>query len=180
MNTQYGNGVGQDIYDGAAAYGRIRTTIVMIFGILIAIILLIFGIKRLRMPDYYQVNTNAIIVTPDCKTTYSTENGRQNTYHNCILDIKYTADGKEYLNKLNTSGKIYSANQSINIRYNLSNPMDITTAPTNKTFGIIMISIGLIISIFVIASWYIAQKSKLGASMIAASDTIDLFRPNRY
>lgn len=177
MSSQlYGRGVGSDIYEGAATYGRIKTTITMIIGTIIAIVLIFVGFRMRSKPDQFSEHVTTTIVTPNCTNSIQIVNNRSSNVINCALDIKYTIAGKEYTNKLGTNGKYYSPGQTIDVRYDPSNPMMITTAPTNKTIGNIIIGVALLIILFAVVSWYIAQKSKFGASLVAGNDVVNIFR----
>jgi hypothetical protein len=178
MFLQTGNGVGEKIYEGAVTYGRIKTTIMLIIGIIVGFALLVFGFKLRNTKDVHSGNVQATISNADCKQSTTVQKNTVINSINCILKIKYTVDGKDYDNTINTSGQTYSQNQTLAIRYDPSNPYNITMNPTNKTLGSILIGISLFMILGSFITWLIAQKSTFGAALVAGSDTVDIFRGN--
>lgn len=176
MSQLKGSGVGEDIYDAAATYGRVKTMIAGIIASIIALGLIFWGVKLRNTKETYSASTTAVIVTPNCSTSSYVANGRLQTSISCILDISYNVNGTDYVTKLNTGGRTYAPGEQINIRYNPLLPADITINPTNKTAGTIIMVIGIIIILLSLLAWYITSKSKLGASFVAANDALSLLR----
>lgn len=178
--SQQGGDFKEKVFEAAVTYGKIKATIMLIVGILITLALLYFGFKLRNSVDVFSGNVQALVVKPDCKSNTTVVNNQTSTNISCILDIKYTIDGKEYEAKLNTSGKVYNINEPINIRYQPSNPTNITTNPPNKTIGNYLIIGAFIILLLSFITWFITYKSPVGAALVTVSDTSNAIFGSRY
>lgn len=178
--TQQGGDFKETVFEGAVTYGRIKATIMLIVGILITLGMLYFGFKLKNSTDVFSGNVQAFVVKPDCRSNISVINNRTSTSISCILDLKYTIDGKEYTAQINTGGKIYNVNEPINIRYDPSNPTNITTNLPNKTIGNYLIIGALVLLLLSFITWFITYKSKYGAVLVTAQDTRDVLFGSRY
>lgn len=167
-----GGGVGENIYDAAASYGRIKTSITSVVMVFIALLCVFFGIKVMVSKDAYSGKARATVVNPDCRDfTNSGGKGVQ-----CALDVTYTVDGRTFKKVIDESGRNYKAGDVLEIRYNPLNPIETTTSWTKLAIGLIIIVVGILLALFAWLSWMITQKSKFGASLVAANDAIDIFR----
>lgn len=180
MTILKGGDLKETVFEGAVAYGRIKATIMLIVGVLVSLAMIYFGFKLRNSVDVFSGNVQAFVVKPDCKSNITVINNRTSTVINCILDIKYTVDGKEYNAQINTGGKIYNVNEPINIRYQPSNPANITTNIPNKTIGNYLIIGSMVVLLLSFITWFITYKSKYGAVLVTASDTRDVLFGSRY
>jgi hypothetical protein len=178
--SQQGGDLKETMFEGAVAYGRIKATIMLIVGILITLGMLYFGFKLRNSVDVFSGNVQAYVVKPDCKSNITIVNNRTSTNISCILDIKYTIDGKEYTGQINTGGKIYNVNEPVGIRYDPSNPANITTNLPNKTMGNYLIIGSFVVLLLSFITWFIAYKSKVGAALVTVGDTRDVLFGSRY
>ena len=70
--------MGDDIYSGAAEYGKFMSTVGLILASIISVFLIIYGLKLLFGPNIYSENTKASISKSTC--TNSTDSNGNITY----------------------------------------------------------------------------------------------------
>ena len=162
-NTQLMN----DAYDATASVGRIMSWVNLLVGIFIGIIFITIGIVVLRNKSQtYNGKTNAKITKVEC-----TGSGKNSS---CTLTVKYDVNGKSYSVNILKDG-VYNVDQTISIKYNLSNPQDITTETvSNTTIGWILIGLGLIIIIGVSVWTYVVQKNKTVAAASGVGNIVGI------
>ena len=141
------------VYDDTASVGRIMSWVNLVVGFFIGFILIVIGIVVLRNKSpTYDGKVNAKITKVEC-----TGSGNNSS---CTLTVTYDVNGKSYTVNTLKNG-VYNVGQTINIKYNSSNPQDITTdAMSNTAIGWILIGVGIIIIISVSVWTYIVQKNK--------------------
>ena len=155
-----GGDIGTNLYDGAAAYGRFMAWIGLFVGCFIGFILLVVGIWLIFRKDKYSEKTTAIAKNVECKSGFS----GNTAVTNCIMNLVYTADGKIYDVKYAASNKLYVNGESVNIRYNPSNPEEYTTMFPSRWFGYILTGFALVLIIGSWFQWYITQKFQFAAA----------------
>lgn len=164
--------VEKNIYTGMATYGRVRSIIGFIVGFIIAIIIFIVGIFLIKSKDKYTKNTIATIKKAKCEKTVIIKNRKSRTKYDCMLDIKYTINNKDYENTLNvTNDHPYSENGTIEIQYNETDPLQIRQKSIPlKYVGSGSLSSAILLIIVVSLSLYFTLKYKAFA---AVSGTVD-------
>jgi hypothetical protein len=174
--VKVGGTAGDSLYDAAATYGRIKTTITSVIAAILGFVALYFGYFKMKTPEVHTETVRAVVITPNCVTnTQYTSKGTRRTI-NCSLEVNYTVNDKVYKKMIEKTGHNYIAGESIELRYNPQDPSDVTTSLTNRTLGLLIMGGGLLMIVVAWASWYITRKSKFGASMVAANDAINIFR----
>lgn len=150
-------GVGQNLYDDAGDFGLFKVKLFLILGIILATCLISSGVVLVFSKDDY-LDTQATVVSSKCRE-YNTKYG---VAHNCMTDVKYTVDGKEYTGKLNHTTMTPPADDSIiNIRYDPTNPQTITNGPRQITLGFAASCIAIIILVVVGLQYYFASRFKI-------------------
>jgi|688.fasta_scaffold430441_3 hypothetical protein len=158
-----------NVYKGSAAYGRFMAILGAIFATLIAIGLIILGIKYNKTVSDYSKKVEATVNSKNC--TPSTKS--QST---CEYNVSYIDENGTSVNgKLNTTDSI-ELNSKINIVYNPNNKNEIRFEKENTTtLGYTMIIIGIIIAI---GAWFwvwITKKFEFAASASGVSSVFNLF-----
>lgn len=125
--------------------------------IVISIALIPAGAVLLNKPDKY--NQSVVGTVSDA---FCVQNSKKK--YDCTVTVKYNVDGKEYsykTSKYNQYTRIYPG-VKINLRYEKGNPSSATDLPTNKTTGIILISIGGVFAIvlLVLIAWILYSYFK--------------------
>lgn len=169
-----GGGLGDNVYDGAATFGRFMATLWLIVGNVLAIVLLGFGIYLLASKGTYSQSTMATIREATCEQVVTKTDKGQTVLDNCVLKLEYIA-GDKTIEKLHpTQGRIYTAGQTLAIRYNPAHPEDFTTGHGRGLLGGILLGIGLF---FLIASWiywWIVSTYKFAAAAQGVGSAYDL------
>lgn len=165
LNSKKGNsksvnssqpGIGTQVFEGVATFGRIVAWISLIVGGLISLILIGVGIYFLISKEVHTQTVKALIEEANCSVF------DESKY--CSLKIKYNVGGKEYNSLIETNRRLYNIGQFIDIRYNPNNPQDITTNSSKKFIGWILFIVGLLILIGVSVNFYLARRSKVYAA----------------
>lgn len=92
-----------------------------IIGLIMGIILIVCGFYNKNKQDNY-TETTAVITKIDIEEGVGDESDTYNIF------VKYTVDDKEYNEKLDESSSSYSVGDEVKIKYNPSDPTDITSS----------------------------------------------------
>lgn len=128
---------------------------------IIALVAIVFGVYLTFFQSKGFVKTTATIVSivelpsssPDDSPDFD-------------VTVKYTADGKEYTEKLGSYSPSYKEGKTIDILYNPDNPSQITGG---KGFGIYVLVIGIVILAIVIIS---VVKAKLSLKKLKTTQAV--------
>jgi hypothetical protein len=174
-----GGDIAQTIYDDTVAFGIFMALIYLIIGFIIGTIMIIIGIYLLIKKNFYSKSTNAkIISNSECSNnTITSQNSKYSnstsTSLQCISDITYNINSKNYSSKLSTGSLYYPKDESIKIYYNPKNPLQVIIKPPNwKMVGAILLIIGILIIGGVIFNYYIANTYKFAAAATGVSTVI--------
>ena len=164
--------VGDEIYSGAAGFGRIYSWISAVTGTLISICMFIFGVYIIQHKSHLKsVDGKVTNSSYDC----STQTQDKNTTTTCKFDVKYTVNNIDY-EKPFSSTKVFSVGETVTIWYDPNNPDQGEFDPIPKTIGVILI----VSSIFVIISvwlWvWLAQRYKFAAAGMGTAAVINMIR----
>jgi hypothetical protein len=138
--------IGNAVYGGLATYGKINVIMGSIVTGIIVIILLIVGISL-----YFQKNTR---IRKTSGTIFNINSA------NSTFGIRYTVNNKEYA--IQGSGKNVLNDQSVDVLYDPNDPSNARPANqmSSKTFGGILIVIGLVLGVTTGLSLYFTFKYK--------------------
>lgn len=160
----------EDIYSGSAAIGNIRATLTLIVGVIIAICFSSVGVWSISYPSS---RTEKVTASVENSTCTQVTDGKKQALSQCVTDIKYNVNNKEYKSTL-TTGTQFQKNQNIDIQYNPNEPNDISYNETsNKYIGFILSCIGFIILCVVVLYYYLIQTYKPLAAIEGARTTVD-------
>ena len=168
--------LGQEIYSGAAGFGKIEAVIGVIIGTIIGLAMLIIGIVMMFAKNIYTAKTIGTIVVANC-SQYTANNTSDN--YNCSLLIKYTANGTTYSKQFTTDGiNRYVENMTVDISYNPENPEDsqLGTVLNYKLTGGILIFFGIFIAIGTWIWLWITRRSKFAAAAGGVAGAWNLLR----
>lgn len=144
-----------EVYDGSAELGKFQAGIGLIVSIIIAFVLLIFGIYCIINDDSRDHESiNGTITRSKCTehTTYDSNNRPIVTY-SCDIAVKYTYLEKEYNKDIFTQQSVkYMVDQSIKLKILKKDP---TKAEIDSIGGYLIGSILLGISLIVFAGSYL-------------------------
>lgn len=168
-NTKIGK-VGSTLFTGAAAVGRIQTTIGLVFGVIISTVLAISGVYVLTHPSTKTGKATATVLQgARCKATINPTNRTDITY-SCSIPISFkTNDGKQIQTTLTAdhAPKDLSELSTISIHYDPNNPKDVSyNSLPAAILAIIMLSMALLISGVSYVSYVGAKKSQEYAALV--------------
>ena len=154
---------GDEIYGGAATFGRIEAWIGAVVATLLGLAMLVGGIMLATSHNVYTGKVQGTITQAICSQSQIPNQG---ITYNCSLVVQYVVNGTPYL--LNTSvssGTNYLQGQFISVNYNPTNPADaqVNYGSAHLT-GWILIGVGLFI---IVVSWlwvWVTYKSKFAAA----------------
>ena len=173
--SRKGGGIGDDLYDGAASFGRFMATVWLVIGTLIGLVLLGISLYLLLTPPKYSEEATAKVKEVKCDRVPSGDS--RGMLNDCIMKIEYTVDDKPIVKDYNSKGsKYYTTGDNIKIRYNPDNPEDFTTAISRKTVGWILLGIGAFIMILSWVSWWIVNQFKFAAAATGVGSAYDMVR----
>ena len=169
--------VGQEIYSGAASFGKLRATIGVIIGTLLGLGLIIGGIILLVHKTKRTKNVNGFPTdneVPQC-TTNSKDN---NLTYQCKFSLSYTINGTEHTKQFTTNeSKDYSGQTQIKLYYNPENVSDISVTQDNYgTIGGVLLGSGFFILIIAWVGWWLVNKYKFIAEVSGTSGAIQMFK----
>ena len=163
-----GGDFANNIYDGAAEYGRFMATIGLIFGCIIAAIMIVGGVALLFKKNKYTKITSGDITTSQCNNV--------NNSISCSVSAQYIVgdeSSQKYTVDNTMNGKhYYNVGDKINIYYDPNNPgLSSTNKPISFVLiGSILIGIALLIIAGVSLNYYIVNRSKFAAAATGVGD----------
>lgn len=172
--TKPEEGVGDALYSGAAAVGRIAAIINAIMMSIVGLVLVIAGIVCISEKEVYTEPATATLEQRGGNIT--TNNGTSNIWTVSYQDRQGQTHTTQLLISAYTQ-QSYSVGQIVFIQYNPTNYSDIRLKSlSNTTIGIILILVALVL---VSASWlwvYLTRRSKFAAAAGGVDAALGLFR----
>lgn len=163
MSTET-KGLPSQLYEDSGKFGVLTSTIALYIGIGIAIIMLVVGVYLLFSKGTYAQFVTGRVLDSTC--TQVTDPNTNKQTQTCKTKVQYIVNGTEYINIIDTASK-YDINSSIEVAYNKSNPNDsVQKSNWRRMVGGILLVIAVFIVIGAYIQYYIATKSKFGASAI--------------
>lgn len=163
MSTE-SKGISNQLYEESGKFGILTSTIGLYISAVVCIIMVISGLYLLFSKGTYSESVTGQVLESTC-TEIKNPNTNKVT-QSCKTKVKYTVNGTEYVHTVDTSSK-YDVNSAIDISYNKSNPNDsVQKSNWRKIFGstLLVVAVVLIISSYI--QYYLATRSKFGASAI--------------
>jgi hypothetical protein len=167
-------GLGNEIYSGAASFGKLRAVIGVVFGTVVGIALITGGIFAIIHKIKLDGKTTGIsiddkedpIPVPNCSST----NDQNIIDYRCHFKLKYNVGSEKYSKVFYTSGSTnYSDQTDITVYYDTKDPNNSSlTKDDYHIMGYIMIAIGILLLFSSWISLWIVYNYKFAA---AASGT---------
>jgi hypothetical protein len=175
-------GLGDDIYAGAASFGKIRAVIGVVIGTLIGLVAVVGGIALIVHKTIFtksvigtvvDINNNPTTV-PNCKAINMDGNGT----NMCSFTLKYTVDGKVYTHPFNTNTTVnYSNLSKVTIYYDPDSPGNVSIEKDdNHVIGYISLGVGVF---FILGSWlnlWLTLKYKFMAAAGGVAGAFSMIR----
>jgi hypothetical protein len=176
-------GLGDEIYSGAASFGKLRAIIGVIFGTIISIGLIIGGILAIIHKIKFTSKTTGISIDskgqPVPVNTCSSNNDKDNNItYQCNFKVEYTIGSDKYYKTFNTSKNTnYSGQTNIVIYYDKKDPSNVALDQDDyHIIGYFLLGIGIFT---LLASWiglWIVYKYKFAAAASGAAGAIQMVK----
>jgi hypothetical protein len=154
------NELANDLYEGSAKLGTIKSYITLIIVIIIGIILVLCSMSYFFSSEKY-LTIKGKVESVKCET--KTVNNKPET--NCVLEVSYNISDKNYKSIITTNTSTYNNNQIIDIEHLESNPNFIRIPSlSNKMVGLISSAVAIIIVAGAYYNYYLTTQSKVYAS----------------
>lgn len=177
-------GVGKDIYDSTASFGRIWALMGAIFATIIGLGMIALGIYLVvRKPDRDMVHGRITKIngldTGRCQTVQNTQNS---STFSCTITVQYVYDGQTYVADVNYNGStFYAVNQVIPVYVLKVNPTSITISePIPKWFGGVFIGVGAFLALLSWFWYWAAKKWKVVAAAEGAGGLLGIVSKGRW
>ena len=166
-NSNSKKGLGNQIYDGAASFGRFMSIVSLVIGSIISITLLIIGFYLIFTKTKYTGETDGKVVGVNC----GNQSGKG---YACIAVVEYKVNGTVYKMSLNTSQTLYDG-QIFRIVYIPADPAKSQIKGiSRKMVGGILIAIALVVFGLAFLHYYIVNRFKFAAAASGVGTGIDL------
>jgi hypothetical protein len=152
--------LGQEIYDGAASFGRFNAIIGLVIAHLISLALIAFSVYLWKQKDRHTETVTATISKADCNRIVTD----QSVNYDCHLTLDYQVDGTPYSSSVHTQSGLYQPGSPYSIRFNPSNPSDITNSMRNSTWALILLGIGLVLILCSWIGYYVVDNFQIAAA----------------
>lgn len=170
-------GLGEKVYDSAAAFGKFRALMGAIIGTLIGIVLIGVGIYYLTRKSKFTESAVATVDDPDVSTKCP-ENVSTGFYNCTNLNVDYSYNGTEYDNKKLTGSfpePLFNG-ELINIWVDPNHPDAFSlTEDSNSTIGVFLLVFGILGLIAGWLTYIIVSKFKFAA----AAEGVTAFLPRK-
>jgi hypothetical protein len=160
--------LGEEIYSGAASFGRLWTLLGAVFGTVVGIILVIVGIYIMTHKDKRE-EVSAVINVVKCNDK------------DCVVNVSYNYKGQQESVDINYTGtRVFYPNQKITVYVNPDEPKDaLLEKPAPKWMGWIFIGAAVFI---VLMSWlwfWFARKYKFVGAMAGVGGALNVMTGGR-
>ncbi len=164
--VQNAGDVGNDVYNGLATFGRFVAILGTILGILIGIVLIIFGIINVARPGARMNVIKAKVTSATCVNT-------TNSGTTCTLGVEYVVNNAKLNGTIQTTQGIYNVGQIIEILYDPANPANISQKQISRlSLGILLIVVGSFIILLCSLYYYLVLRFKILAAAVGTSTII--------
>jgi hypothetical protein len=165
-------GIGQEIYDSTASFGRIWALLSAILGTIFGLVMVIAGIYFLvKKPDRYAVDGKVLKINGNEKGVCPLAGNM----YNCNMTIQYTYKDELYNTDIYYNApRQYNVGDTISVYVLTSNPKDIVVGePVPRWFGGLLLVFGLI---FIAAGWFWYWASRKWKPVAAAEGVGGMYR----
>jgi len=156
-NAVTGGGFGEQAYNGAAAFGRVYAAVGALVGVVIACILVLAGVFKLRAP-HTRIVTATVTRVDDC--TPAVRNN--STAYTCTVAAVYAVGGQNYaVGGLSVSRSVpVVTGSALTLRYDPRNPQNAVHEPSPRKLGWGLIGAGALFGGITVGVAVLAYRSK--------------------
>jgi PDZ domain-containing secreted protein len=157
-------GFTQDLYEGAAQWGRFTTGVDSFFSFIVAGFLFILSLYLLSQKGKITAQTSAKITTEEVDCFQKSKHGKVISSYNCgSVEVEYTIDGKVYTQivSITNSEKELKFGDDVTIYYDPSNPNTIAVSKDNpQRTGWILLGISVLLVLSSLLHLWLVRRYK--------------------
>ena len=171
-------GMAEQVYDGAAAYGRFSSVMSAVGATFLAIIGVAIGIFILKK-SAAQVESVATVNAPStCRqelvSTSNNGNTRTRLEDKCTTDVAYTALGSQRRSSVDTSAARYATGDSLSVYYEPGSVGEVSASRVPSVAGWICIGVSIAVSVFAWIWVLVTSNYKVAAAASGASSAMSM------
>lgn len=159
-------GLGKEVYSGAASFGVITTSFRAILGTIVGILIFILGVYLVRYRSRMKSITGKVLESSLCDKI------SDNLV--CTSPVEYEIEGTKYTHNLTTNSNKYKKGDDIKLWYVPSKPEIPQYSPISLWFGFMIIGLAILL---ILGSWFmvwLARKNKFYAAIAGVGDGINV------
>ena len=175
------SGIGNALYEDAAAIGRFRTFIGLIIASIIGLILFIFGAYRIMYGKKYEEIPAVITKVGSCQTTTTTTTSHNTTTSTplttCLVDVKYTFNNVEHTSTVTMTqdiNNLFAVGQTVTVYIDPASPGSAHASPDLS--GWIFIALALLAVGIGYFSYWLSERYKFFAAAEGAGLAVNVTR----
>lgn len=164
--------IGDDVYSGAAGFGRFYTTMTAVISTIVGLLLFAVGIYIIYHRSHLKTVNGQVLDNSKCNTTVNQNNGQY--VKSCLTHVGYNVDNIPYDQQLNSGSNEYSKGQGIIVYYDPVNPKEAEINPIPKWIGYFVSGLALLIIIWAWVWVWITKKYKFAAAAKGTAGAIEM------
>jgi hypothetical protein len=177
------SGLGEDIYSGAASFGRFWALLGAIVSTVVAIVMIGIGIYILLLPVQLSVQGTVVAINESPSGICRSISDKNGTTFNCEITVKYLFNGQEYTKDMSYSGtSTYYIGSKIPVYFKTANDPNSTSlnGQPPKWVGWALIAFAIILTL---GSWFwywATRKWKVVAAAEGTGGMLNLVSGGRW
>jgi len=161
-------GLGENVYDGAAGFGRFMAGLGLVFAVIIGVILVVVGVAQIFavQKNLTFAQGKVVEISPDCQNDEM-----------CKFAVSFDdADGKKRTHSFTVPAQdMPFQDQEIGIYYDPSNLSDVRLGPDKShRNGTMLVSIGFVVMFLGWLNFYIVRRFKFAAAVSGIDSGMDI------
>lgn len=157
-------GLGENVYDGAAGFGRFMAGLGLVFAVIIGVILVVVGVAQIFavQKNLTFAQGKVVEISPDCQNDEM-----------CKFTVSY---GKKHAHTFTVPKQdMPFQDQEIGIYYDPSDMSDVRLGPDKShRNGTILVSIGFVVVFLGWLNFYIVRRFKFAAAVSGIDSGMDI------
>jgi len=177
MPRRKGGGISDDLYSGAASYGRFTSLLGLIFLSLFGIGFLCAAIYFWTTPPTHSEEVEGTITKSTCQSSLrSTQSGGSSSKTSCSTTVQYQVDETLYTTSLYIE-KAVSEGDTITLVYNPNKPQDVQLKGMSQVLiGFILFGVAFILIGIGVLNYYMARRYKFAAAATGVSSGVSMLQ----
>lgn len=162
-------------YSGAASIGEAKATLSVVVGAVVVLGLIVSASFSIMSKPSRTNKVEAEVIDSICTQVTTKGDGKTYTHPDCVSTVKYVVNDNIYTANVNTGTEKLIEGAKTTIKYNPSNPIDISyNEPSMNMIGWILSGVALCIALGIGIYYYAVTRFKPLAAYEGASTSINL------